>query len=112
MFLGIAQPFEQPFPLLVVAQVKEEFEYNRAVAGQVTFEGVDVVVARGPELLVDLGVGNALGPDELRVNPDDQDFLVIGAIKDANAAALGYDPGVAPEKVVVEFFRGWVLEAW
>jgi hypothetical protein len=38
------------------------------------------------------------------MNPDDQNFLVVGTIEDSDAAAVGDSPGISPQKVVVELF--------
>ena len=40
-----------------------------------------------------------------------QHFLVIGTIKDADAAAFGKAAGGAPEKIVFELFGARLLEA-
>ena len=78
---------------------------------QVPLQGVDVLVAVVPELVVDLGVGDALGLDQLGMDPDHQHFLVIRAVEDADPAALGQGPGVSPEEVVVELLGRGLLEA-
>ena len=45
------------------------------------------------------------------MDPDDQDFLVVGAVEDADVAALGQLLLVAPQVVVVEVGAGRDLEA-
>ena len=107
----IFEPLQEPLALLVLGDVEEELEDHRAVAGQVPLEGVDVFVAVGPEVVVDLDAGNALGLDQLGMDPDDQHFLVIRAVEDADPAALGQRPRVPPEEVVIELLGRGLLEA-
>jgi hypothetical protein len=45
------------------------------------------------------------------VHAHDQHFLVIGAVEDADAAALGQFAGGAPQEVVLELRGAGVLEA-
>ena len=54
--------------------------------------------------------GESLVLEYLRVNPDDEDFLVLAAIEDADAAAFRQAAGRAPEEVVVEFETRRLLE--
>ena len=42
---------------------------------------------------------------------DDEHFLVIGAVEDADVAAFGQVAGGAPEKIVRQFLRAGMLEA-
>ena len=55
---------------------------------RVPLEGVDIGEAMGPEVVVDLAVGDALGLDQLGVDADDKHFLVIRSVEDADATAL------------------------
>ena len=43
------------------------------------------------------------------MDPQRDDFLVVGAVEDADAAALGQRLRGAPQEVVVEFLGGWLL---
>ena len=45
------------------------------------------------------------------MDPDDQDLLVVGAVEDADVAALGQLALVAPQVVVVEVLARGHLEA-
>jgi len=45
------------------------------------------------------------------MNSNDQHLLVIGTIKDADPSAFGKAARGAPEKIVLEFFGTWLLEA-
>jgi hypothetical protein len=44
------------------------------------------------------------------MHPNDQHFLVVGAVEDADPAPAGQRALVAPEEVVVEFFGRGLLE--
>ena len=63
-----------------------------------------------PQLLERASIGQALRLEQFGVDADDKYFLVVAAVKDAEAAALGEKPGGAPEEVVVEFVGGRLLE--
>ena len=46
------------------------------------------------------------------MDPNDQRFLVVGAIEDADVAARGQLELVPPEVVVVELFGQGILKPW
>ena len=52
----------------------------------------------------------ALGLEKLGMDAKDQNFLVVGAIEDADPAPLGQLPRRVPQEVVVQFLRAGVLE--
>ena len=43
------------------------------------------------------------------MNPDDEDLLVIGAVENADPAALGQAFGSAPQEIVAKLLRGRTL---
>src|ERR1035441_10932424 len=55
-------------------------------------------------LLVAQLLGKSLAAENLRMHSNDQHFLVIGTVEDADPAALGKAACRAPEKVMFEFF--------
>ena len=79
--------------------MQEELENQGAVTGEVVLEGVDIGEAMGPEVIVDLAVGNVFGLDEVRVDPDDQDFFVIRSVEDSDLTASGDGPGIRQRKL-------------
>ena len=105
------EPLEETFALFVFRQVQEELENDRAIAGQVAFEGVDIGEAVGPEIIVDLGIGDALGFDQLRMDPDDEYVLIVRTVEDTNPPAFGYRSGISPKEVMVELLGRGMLEA-
>ena len=111
VFGGVVEAFEEAFFLFVLGEVEEEFEDEGAVADEVSFEGVDVVVAGVPEAVAAFSRGEALGVEDFGVDFGDEDFFVVGAVEDADAAAFGEVAGAAPEEVVVELFGGGLFEA-
>jgi hypothetical protein len=44
------------------------------------------------------------------VHSNDKHLLVIGTIEDADPAAFGKPTRAAPEKIVLQFLRTWLLE--
>ena len=69
---------------------EKELENAGSVAVQVIFHPDNGAVAVQPEALPGRGFGGEpLCAQDLRVNAHDEDILVIGAIEDADAAALG-----------------------
>lgn len=55
-------------------------------------------------------VGEVLGLKDFGMDANDKDFLVVGAVENADAAALGQALGGAPEEIMVEFFGARMLE--
>jgi hypothetical protein len=88
--------------LLVLRHVQEELHDLRPVPVEVAFEGVDVLLALLPEPLVAGARRQLLLLEPLGVDPEGDDLLVVGAVEDADAPALGSGFGDAPEEVVVE----------
>ena len=56
-------------------------------------------------------IGQALAAKDLRMHADDQHFLVIGAVEDADPSALRQVARGAPQKIVLQFRRAGMLEA-
>ena len=77
---------------------------------EVALEGADVLEALVPDLLGDQLRRQLLLGEELRVHAHDQRLLVVAAVEDADAAALGQALHAAPEVVVVEILAGRRLE--
>ena len=80
---GLQAAWEIRFRCSSLEMFSEELERHCAVAGQVPLQSIDVFIAVNPEVAVDLDVGDPLGLDQLRMDSDDEDFLVIGAVEDA-----------------------------
>ena len=91
--------------MFILRDVEEELEDFRAIFVEVLFEVVDGGVALLPdeiEIADKMFCGHTLVlGEDFRVNPDDEDFLVVGAIKDANGAALGKGKVRSPEEIVI-----------
>ena len=52
-----------------------------------------------------------LAAQNLRMHPNDQHFLVIGTIEDADPPAFGKPARRAPEKIMLQFFGARLFEA-
>jgi hypothetical protein len=62
-------------------------------------------------LLVAQFFGQPLAAENLRMHSNDQHFLVIRAVEDADPSAFGKAARGAPEKIVIELFCTGLLEA-
>src|SRR5207302_8322104 len=52
-----------------------------------------------------------LGAEQLGMDPHDEHLLIVRAVVDADPAPRRQEALIAPEEVVVELFRGGLLEA-
>src|SRR5690606_9277245 len=101
----------ETFALLLLRHVQEELQDRRAVARQVTLEGVDVLVAVLPELLaVRVCTGHILSMDQLGMHPGYQHFLVVRTIEYPDPSTLGQVHHAPPEEVVIQLLRSRMLE--
>src|SRR5665213_580861 len=92
--------------------MQKEFQDQRAVTRHVTLEGVNVLVAILPQRRIRVAAWRqVLALENRRMNPNDHEFLIVGAIENADPAAFGKDPRCTPEIVVRELGRGRDLEA-
>ena len=72
----------------------------------------DRTIAVVPDrLVVARRVGQAFAAQNFGMHADDQHLLVIGAVEDADAAALRQVARGAPEEIVLQFARARMLEA-
>ena len=110
MFLRVVDSIEEATTLFILRNVEEELEDLRAVASQVRFELVDVVIAALPKRLVDLHIGNPLRRQQLRMDLDHEDFLIVRPVEDPDLPASRYRLPRPPEEVVVQVLRAWLLE--
>ena len=102
---------EEAPPLLLLRDVEEELHELEALVRQVALPVVDLAEAALPDARALELRRDLLAGQDLRVDPDDQDLLVVGAIEDADVAAFGQLLRVAPQVVVVEVLGRGDLEA-
>src|SRR5215510_1076866 len=82
--------------------MQEEFENPRTIAGNVPFEGTDVVEALLPEILANQRLWQPLAIEQSRMNPHDQYFFVMRTIEDSDAATFRQAPRCAPKKIMIQ----------
>lgn len=76
----------------------------RTIFGQVVFPVADMLVALLPDVLVVLDrVRQLLSLQNARVNANDDHFLIVRTVKNANAAAFRESLLMPPQIVMVEF---------
>src|SRR5579859_4173674 len=101
----------QEAPLLLLSgYMKKKFSNDHPVAREIVFEIANIFKTFFPDFLgYQLGRKVLLG-QKLLVYANHQHFFIVRAIEDADLAALRQSPGGAPEKVMVQFFYGRLLE--
>src|SRR5262245_42182422 len=104
------EPLHEPLALLLPRDVEEELEDDGSLPGQVVLEVRDVGQPLVPDALRHELRGEPLPVQDLLVDAHHEDLLVVGAVEDADPAALGEAPHVSPHEVVVELLRGGLLE--
>ena len=109
-FSGFSSRARKRFRCSVRRQVQEELPDDHAVAGEIPLEGVDVLEPFPPDSGGDERRWQTLPGEHLGMDPDDEHLLVVGAVEDADPAALGEATRRAPEEVVVELLVGGRLE--
>src|SRR4030095_15895454 len=92
----VVQPQQEAPPLLRARDVQEEFSDGDAVPSQVLLEIPDLRESLLPDAVVNQFRREPLLLQDLRVHADDQRFLVVAAVEDADAAALGQALRAAP----------------
>jgi hypothetical protein len=105
VLLRLVDALEEAPLLLVARDVQEELADQHAVARQVAFECADVLVAVVPDILAEKLRWQLLGGQVFGVHLHGEHLLVVTAIEDADAPALGQVPQAAPQVVMVELFR-------
>ena len=109
LLVGVVEASHEASLLLGLGHVQEELDDLGAVAVEVPFEGVEVVVASCPELGAPIAPRQLLLVDPLRVDAQGKDLLVLGPIEDPDPAALGSRLGDPPQEGVIEFLAGGFL---
>ena len=96
--------------MLLLREIDEQLHDREAVLDQEALPVVDLAVSAFEDALVARVRWELLVLEDLRMNPDDEHFLVVRAVEDDDLAARRQLLRVAPEKVVVELFRGGLPE--
>src|SRR5947209_3689085 len=91
--------------------MQEELADDNTIVSQVAFEVADIFEAALPDFLVHQLRRKMLFGQQLFMYAHHQHFFIVGAIEDADASALGKTHGSAPEKIMVQLFCRWLLEA-
>src|ERR1700733_8893451 len=106
----LIEPVEKPLALLLPRHIEEELQDHGAVAGEVTLEGGNILEPLAPDVPGHQPRRDLLLGEDFRMHPHHQAFLVIGAIENADAAALRQRDRAPPHEVVVEFMGRRLLE--
>src|SRR5208282_4885529 len=98
-----------PF-LFLLRQIEKELPDDDAIAPQVMLVRVDIGEAFIPDVRGDERRRRPFALEQLLVHAHDENLFVVGAVEDADSAALGDALGGPPEEVVIEFFGRRLLE--
>ena len=110
VLLGVVDPLEEPPLLLLARDVQEELPDDDPVVAEVALVAPDVPVTVLPDVLRHELRGELGVSEEFGVHLHDEHVLVVGAVEDADASALGQLLVAAPEEVVVELLARRDLE--
>ena len=109
---SFVNPRQKALALLLLREMEEELDDAGAVDVQVSLEVHDRAIPVMPEFLVVMGcVQEPFAAKNVAMHSDDQYFLVIGSVKNANPPAFGQIASGAPKKVVFQFGRTGMFEA-
>ena len=103
---------QKTLSLFLFRQMEEELDDAGSVAVEVSLHIDDRTIAVVPDSLVAMQrVREPFAAKNLGMNADDQDFLVIGSVEDADPSASLQIARGAPEKIVFQFGGAGMLEA-
>ena len=110
VLLGLIDASEEALTLLLSRQVQEQLDDMEALVDKVALPIVDLAVAALPDVALARGRRQLLAVEDLIVDTDDEHFLVVGAVEDADLAASRKASCGTPEVVVVELLGRGLLE--
>src|SRR5438128_1250503 len=87
LLVVIVQPLEEPPLLLLLRHMQEKLQDDGAVARQMFFELIDILVAILPQGWAALRSGEFLSLEPLRMHTHHQHFFVVRTIEDADSTA-------------------------
>src|SRR5580658_9054740 len=91
--------------------MEEYFNGPRSVAIEVALQVHNGAIALVPDgLLVAQLFGKSFAAENLRMHSNDEHFLVVGTIEDADLPAFGKPERRAPEKIMFQFFDARLFE--
>src|SRR4029077_16080538 len=103
VLVRLVDAFEKPSPLLLLRHMQEELDDACAVPVEVMLEVHDRLETIVPECPAVAAVRRqAFSLQDFRMDADDQDFLVIRSVEDADSPAFGEERLLPPEKIVFE----------
>src|SRR5579871_225644 len=110
VLFGLFKPLEKALALLFPGKIEEELYDDSTVARQIPLEAADILEALAPDVLGDQFWREFFLVQQLRMHPRHQALLVVGAIEDADAPALGQRGHAAPHEIVIELVHCRLLE--
>ena len=110
MFRGIVQALQKTRSLFLLGDVQEELHDRRAVADQVPLEGDYVPKSLLPKSVVDGTWREFTTGKEIRIDPQGDHLLVVGAVENADAAPFGQGHPVPVQVAVLHVLVGGLAE--
>src|SRR5581483_6510938 len=96
--------------LFLFRDVEKKFEDQRAVTREMPLEGADIVEPVFPDVPTDEPFWQILRFEQLLVDAHCQDFFVVRAVEDADAAGSRQALRDAPEKIVLQLLGARLAE--
>src|SRR5439155_24970414 len=96
--------------LRLVGDMEKKLANRHAVAREIALEAADILKTLFPNVFCDQIRRQLLLFQKFPMHPHHQRLLIVAAIKNTDAAALGQTFHATPEVIVVEVFAGRRLE--
>src|SRR5262245_46788881 len=104
LLLGVVDARKKALLLFLLRHVEEQLANRDAVLRQIVLEVPDVSMPVPEDPAADQGRRQLLPEQDLLVHTYDQNFFVVRAVEDPDAAPLRQAPDTPPEIVVIELF--------
>ncbi len=111
VLVRLVDALEEASPLFALREVEEDLDDPGSIAVEMLLQindGTIPLLPNGP--LIDQLVRKALAAKNFRVHPNDEDFLIVGSIEDADSPPFRQMASGAPEKIVLQFLGTRLFE--
>src|SRR5271169_5884671 len=88
--------------------MKKEFDDSGFVAKEMFLQFHDGTISLLPNRLINYFTGETFVAKEFRMHTNNQNFLVIGTIKNSDASSFRHATGCAPKKIVFQLLSAWL----
>src|SRR5215831_14853695 len=110
VFFRLLDPFEKPFFLLLLGDVKKELANDNAITSKISLEVPDVLEALLPNVLRYQLRRQLLPLEKLSMHAHDERLLVVATVEDADATAFRQMSEATPKIIMGQLLGAWRLE--